>query len=112
LPISTLCARTSPVGSASPEIRIWTGNELVTPHVSVAVGDIDHRFVLPLEESDDAVLMVLVRMAGVAITAVRRAVGLQPGASAVVLGLGLVGNFAAQLLQLAGLEVRAFDVDG
>jgi threonine dehydrogenase-like Zn-dependent dehydrogenase len=56
--------------------------------------------------------MVLVRMAGVAITAVRRAVGLQPGASAVVLGLGLVGNFAAQLLQLAGLEVRGFDVDG
>ncbi len=103
----------SPEGASRPDMpQIGQRVFAFTPHVSVAVGDIDHRFVLPLEESDDAVLMVLVRMAGVAITAVRRAAGLQPGASAVVLGLGLVGNFAAQLLQLAGLEVRAFDVDG
>lgn len=82
-----------------------------THHASFAVGDIDQRFIVPVGEGEDGVVMVLVRMAGVAITAVRRAVALQPGASAVVLGLGVVGNFAAQLLQLSGLDVRAFDPD-
>ena len=47
-------------------------------------------------------------MAGVAITAVRSA-NVSPGDKVLVVGLGLVGNFAAQLFQLAGADVLASD---
>jgi threonine dehydrogenase-like Zn-dependent dehydrogenase len=51
-------------------------------------------------------------MASVSITALRKASRVQFGASAVVVGLGLVGNFAAQLLQLAGMKVVGLDTAG
>jgi threonine dehydrogenase-like Zn-dependent dehydrogenase len=54
--------------------------------------------------------MILARMASVAVTAVRKSSRAQLGARAVVVGLGLVGNFAAQLLQLAGMNVIGLDL--
>jgi threonine dehydrogenase-like Zn-dependent dehydrogenase len=48
-------------------------------------------------------------MAGVSITALRSS-SVQPGDRVVVIGLGLVGNFAAQLFQLAGAHVLGLDV--
>jgi NADPH:quinone reductase-like Zn-dependent oxidoreductase len=80
-----------------------------TKHASFSVGDVNRFFVVPLEESDDGPLMCLMRIAGVAMTILRRAASLQLGASAVVVGLGMVGNFAAQLLRLAGLSVTGFE---
>jgi threonine dehydrogenase-like Zn-dependent dehydrogenase len=80
-----------------------------TSHASLAVGDIDQHFVVPVDEDDDGTLMVLLRLAGVSMTAIRRAVALQIGGIAVVVGLGAVGNFTAQLLQIAGLKVHGVE---
>jgi 2-desacetyl-2-hydroxyethyl bacteriochlorophyllide A dehydrogenase len=80
-----------------------------TPHASHVVVTPAQRAVFPLEEGDDPLRVVLVRMASVACTALRLAAGAQAGRTAAVIGLGLVGNFAAQLFQLAGLRVVAFD---
>ena len=68
-----------------------------------------NRQIVPLLAEDDAETMVLSRMASVAITSVRKASSLDLGGCAVVIGLGLVGNFAAQLLQLSGLRVLGLD---
>jgi len=81
----------------------------LTPHASLAVGDVEKQFVVPLDEHDDGSLMVLLRLAGVSMTAIRRAVSLQIGGIAVVVGLGAVGNFTAQLLQIAGLAVHGVE---
>jgi NADPH:quinone reductase-like Zn-dependent oxidoreductase len=80
-----------------------------TPHASLAVGDVDKHFVVRLNEDDDGSLLVLLRLAGVSMTAIRRAISLQIGGIAVVIGLGAVGNFTAQLLQIAGLTVYGIE---
>lgn len=67
------------------------------------------RFALPVPPEADGKRVVFTRMAGVAITALR-ASSASAGDTVAVIGLGLVGNFAAQLFQLAGCEVIAFDV--
>jgi threonine dehydrogenase-like Zn-dependent dehydrogenase len=49
-------------------------------------------------------------MAGVSITALR-ASSVQPGDRVIILGLGVVGNLAAQMFQLAGASVLGLDVN-
>jgi threonine dehydrogenase-like Zn-dependent dehydrogenase len=66
------------------------------------------RFALPVPDALAGRRAVATRMAGVAITALRSS-SVQPGDRVVVIGLGLVGNFAAQLFQLAGARVLALD---
>jgi 2-desacetyl-2-hydroxyethyl bacteriochlorophyllide A dehydrogenase len=83
----------------------------VCPHARYAVVRPSERPVVPLLASDDPTTMVLARMASVSLTALRKVSSAELGATAVVLGLGLVGNFAAQLFGLAGLEVLALDRD-
>ena len=80
---------------------------VATPRYAVA--DPAKRPVVPLQAGDDPQSLVLARMASVSITALRTSANVQLGGRAVVLGLGLVGNFAAQLLQLAGMTVVALD---
>ena len=67
------------------------------------------RFAMPVPKEADGTRVVFTRMAGVAITALR-ASSAGAGDKVAVIGLGLVGNLAAQLLQLAGCDVIAFDV--
>jgi 2-desacetyl-2-hydroxyethyl bacteriochlorophyllide A dehydrogenase len=67
------------------------------------------RFALPVPKEADGKRVVFTRMAGVAITALR-ASSAAAGDKVAVIGLGLVGNLAAQLFQLAGCDVIAFDV--
>jgi NADPH:quinone reductase-like Zn-dependent oxidoreductase len=81
----------------------------IAPHASHAVLSLRQRTVFPLEEDDDPLRLVLVRMASVAITALRLSRVAAAGKAVAVIGLGLVGNFAAQLFQLAGHRVIAFD---
>jgi threonine dehydrogenase-like Zn-dependent dehydrogenase len=64
---------------------------------------------VPISPDDDARTILLARMASVSVTALRKARSVQFGARAVVVGLGLVGNFAAQLLGLAGMNVVGLD---
>lgn len=66
-------------------------------------------FALHVPKDMDGKRAVATRMAGVAITALRSS-SVQPGDRVVVIGLGLVGNFAAQLFQLAGAHVLGLDV--
>lgn len=97
---------------AGPAVRGLAAGQRVfaiAPHASHAVLTPAQRAVFPLDEADDPARLVLVRMASVAITALRLSHVAAPGRTAAVIGLGLVGNFAAQLFQLAGLRVVAFD---
>lgn len=66
------------------------------------------RFALPVPGEADGRQAVFTRMAGVAITALR-ASSFAAGERVVVIGLGLVGNLAAQIFQLAGGDVMALD---
>ncbi len=67
------------------------------------------RFCLKAPSELDGKKSVFTRMAGVAITALR-STSVSPGDKVLVTGLGLVGNFAAQLFRLAGAEVMGVDL--
>jgi threonine dehydrogenase-like Zn-dependent dehydrogenase len=67
------------------------------------------RFALQVPSDIDGRLAIFTRMAGVAISAVSSS-SVQAGDRVAIIGMGLVGNFAAQLFQLAGAEVIAFDI--
>ena len=68
------------------------------------------RCALPVPEDVAGEKMVFARMAGVSISALRSST-VQPGDTALVIGQGLVGNFAAQLFQLAGADVVASEIN-
>ncbi len=74
-------------------------------HVKVNTG----RFCLKVPPDLDGKKAVFTRMAGVAITSLRSA-SVSPGDKVIVIGLGLVGNFAAQFFSLAGSEVMGIDL--
>ena len=67
------------------------------------------RFALPTPKDAAGEKIVYARMAGVSITALRSS-SVQPGDTVLVIGMGLVGNFAAQLFQMAGAEVLASEI--
>ena len=67
------------------------------------------RMALPIPPDLDGREAVFARMAGVSISALRSS-SVQPGDTVLVVGMGLVGNFAAQIFQLAGADVMAADL--
>jgi 2-desacetyl-2-hydroxyethyl bacteriochlorophyllide A dehydrogenase len=75
-------------------------------HASHALAD---RVVIPVPGGLDPAEAVFARMASVAITALRVS-DAELGDFAAVIGLGLVGNLAAQLFALAGCEVIGIDL--
>ena len=77
-------------------------------HASVVKADAA-RMALPVSREAEGKHLVLSRMAGVSISALRSS-AVQPGDTVVVIGMGLVGNFAAQLFRLAGAEVLVADI--
>ena len=91
-------------GDLQPGDRVLT----FSPHGSLVKADV-RRFALKAPEGLDGRRAVCTRMAGVAITALR-ASSVTAGDRVVVIGLGLVGNFAAQLMRLAGAEVLGVDL--
>ncbi len=74
-------------------------------HSAIAATDIMR---VPVDEAIDPVKAVFARIAAVSITALRVS-DAALGDYAAVFGLGLVGNFAAQLFTLAGCEVIGID---
>ena len=97
------------VGSAVEGVQVGDTVTSFANHASLAKVDTGHFCLLvPSTLGLDGRRAVFVRMAGVAITAVRSA-NVSPGDKVLVVGLGLVGNFAAQLFRLAGAEVLASD---
>lgn len=77
-------------------------------HASVVKADAV-RMALPIPKDTDGKRLVFARMAGVSISAVRSST-VQPGDTVLVIGMGLVGNFAAQFFQMAGADVMAADL--
>ena len=79
-----------------------------SPHASYVKADAG-RMALPVPADSDGRQIVFARMAGVSISALRSS-SVQPGDTVLIIGMGLVGNFAAQIFQLAGAEVMAADL--
>lgn len=96
------------VGPDTSNVR--PGDRILTfsNHASLVTANVG-RFALHVPRDADGRRVVATRMAGVSITALRSS-SVQPGDRVVVIGLGLVGNFAAQLFQRAGARVLGLDV--
>lgn len=77
-------------------------------HASLVKADAG-RMALPVAEEARGEHLVFARMAGVSMAALRSS-SVQAGDTVLVIGMGLVGNFAAQLFQLAGAEVMGADL--
>ena len=77
-------------------------------HASVVKADAV-RMALPVPKEVEGKHLVFSRMAGVSISSLRSS-SVKPGDTVVVIGQGLVGNFAAQLFQTAGADVMAVDL--
>jgi 2-desacetyl-2-hydroxyethyl bacteriochlorophyllide A dehydrogenase len=96
-----LVGRVTAVGGAVTGIRSGQRVLIEAPHGSAAVVDTQRTMVVPLPDEISDAEGALVRMAGIALTAVRVA-PLQLGDAVVVYGMGLVGMLAAQLFRLNG----------
>jgi 2-desacetyl-2-hydroxyethyl bacteriochlorophyllide A dehydrogenase len=81
----------------------------ITNHSRYAVADPAIRPVLRLRDDDDQRTLILCRMAAVAMTAIRKSNSVDIGGRVAVVGLGLVGYFAAKLLRLGGMDVVGID---
>lgn len=92
------------VTSVQPADRVLS----FASHASVVKADAQ-RMVLPIAHDAPGQHLAFTRMAGVSISALRSA-SVQPGDSVLVVGGGLVGNFAAQLFGLAGADVMLADL--
>jgi 2-desacetyl-2-hydroxyethyl bacteriochlorophyllide A dehydrogenase len=97
------------VGSTVDDSLVGKRVFTMSRHASLVVCDTDF-FHCPVPESVDPRHAVFSRFAGVGITALRAAEA-AAGDKVAVIGLGLVGNLAAQLLQVAGCDVVTFDPD-
>ena len=77
-------------------------------HATVVKADA-RRMVMPVAKDAPGEKLVFTRMAGVSIASLRSS-SVQPGDTVLVVGGGLVGNFAAQLFGLAGADVMLADL--
>lgn len=102
-------SRVRAVGSGVEKFK--PGDRVLTlaPHASHWLWD-SNRLTLRMPEDLPGERAVFTRMAGVGITAVRKS-SVQAGDTVAVIGLGLVGNFAAQIFQLGGAEVLGLDIE-
>ena len=101
---------TGGAASSAGEKRLTPGQRVLSFSRHAAVVRCNAaRFAMPVAADADGRRVVFTRMAGVAITALR-ASSASAGDTVAVIGLGLVGNLAAQLFQLAGCNVIAFDL--
>lgn len=86
---------------AIPGFQVGQRVMMQVPHGTMGVVDVRHGAVVPLPDAISDTEGALIRMAEVALTAVRVA-PVQLGDAVVVYGLGLVGQFVAQLFRLNG----------
>lgn len=77
-------------------------------HSSVVKADAK-RMAMPVSKDGEGKYMAFTRMAGVSISALRSS-SVQAGDTVLIIGMGLVGNFAAQLFQMAGADVMVADL--
>ena len=107
------------VGYANVGVVVAAGSELaVRPgqrvysmgnHASVVRLDARERFCVPVPEGLSDEQAVFVRLANVSMTTMRTTIA-RGGDGVAVVGLGLVGNLAAQVFQACGMRVSAIDL--
>jgi 2-desacetyl-2-hydroxyethyl bacteriochlorophyllide A dehydrogenase len=97
------------VGNAVEGLKVGDVAFTTAPHASHAKFNTFQRVCVKVPDELDLKKAVFGRMACVAITAVRKA-DFSLGDTVLVIGLGLVGNFAAQEFLLAGADVMGVDV--
>lgn len=80
----------------------------MAPHASRVRVDIRDRFCVPVQDDVPDEHAVFVRLAHVSMTTMRTT-DARAGDPVAVLGLGLIGNLAAQVFRESGMEVHGFD---
>lgn len=96
---------------AGREISIPIGTRVYSMgyHASLVRLDTRDRFCVPVPAGLPDEQAVFVRLANVSMTTMRTTIA-RAGDGVAVVGLGLVGNLAAQVFQAAGMRVAAFDL--
>ncbi|MDE0422436.1 MAG: zinc-binding alcohol dehydrogenase [Gammaproteobacteria bacterium] len=86
------------------------GDRVLTrsPHASMVKANAG-RFAVPLPEDFPGEELIFARMAGISVTAIYSS-SVKPGDTVLVMGLGVIGNLAAQLFQLAGADVIGSEI--
>jgi 2-desacetyl-2-hydroxyethyl bacteriochlorophyllide A dehydrogenase len=78
-------------------------------HASIVRLDARERFCVPVPDDLPDEQAVFVRLANVSMTTMRTTIA-RGGDSVAVVGLGLIGNLAAQVFQACGMRVNALDL--
>ena len=97
------------IAALGADVKGLAVGDRVFSHSRHCARDFSSNMIVPVPAGVSAAEAACARLAQVAFTAVRIAQS-QLGDWVVVVGLGAVGNFAAQLFNLAGCEVVAVDV--
>ena len=90
---------------AAPGQRVYTMGQ----HASAVRIDAQHDLCVPVPAALPDELAVFVRLATVSMTTLHTTTA-RGGDEVAILGLGLVGNLAAQVFQISGMRVHAFDL--
>lgn len=102
--IGTVIAAGAAVGVAPGE-RVYS----LANHASLARIDVQHSLCIPVPAGLSDEDAVFTRLATVSMTTLRTTIA-RGGDRVAVVGLGLVGNLAAQVFQTCGMPVNAFDL--
>jgi len=96
---------------AGDEVGVRPGERVYTMgnHASVVRGDVRNMLCVPVPDELSDEDAVFARLATVSMTTLVTTFA-RPGDQVAVVGLGLVGNLAAQVFQAAGMRVNAFDL--
>ena len=104
-------ANVGAVLAAGDESGIRPGQRIYSmgPHASIARVDATNDLCVPVPDGLKDEKAVFARLATVSMTTLRTTEA-RAGDEVAVIGLGIVGNLAAQVFQIAGMTVRAFDL--
>jgi 2-desacetyl-2-hydroxyethyl bacteriochlorophyllide A dehydrogenase len=97
--------------AAGSELGVQPGQRVYSmgTHASVVRIDARDRFCVPVPDNLSDERAVFVRLANVSMTTMRTTIA-HGGDRVAVIGLGLVGNLAAQVFQACGMSVNAVDL--
>jgi 2-desacetyl-2-hydroxyethyl bacteriochlorophyllide A dehydrogenase len=104
-------ANVGEVIAAGAALEVQPGQRVYSmgTHASIVRVDARERFCVPVPDVLSDEQAAFVRLANVSITTMRTTIA-RGGDGVAVLGLGLVGNLAAQVFQACGMRVNAIDL--
>ena len=104
-------ANVGEVVAAGSELAVQPGQRVYSmgTHASIVRIDAHDRFCVPVPDDLTDERAVFVRLANVSMTTMRTTI-VHGGDRVAVIGLGLIGNLAAQVFQVCGMQVNALDL--